>query len=118
MKLRDISNKLGTLYANYRLNSGRGGIFTAEIMGIMQAMTQGGVIILLLDSYFHIKPPIWIIPIIWIIQKSFETFMGWLDREHLHWWQKENNLAKIHTEPFLVAMDDKLKKILEKLNEK
>lgn len=110
-----LKRKLGELFIKYRVRSGRGGVFTSEIDGLLNAFQRGGVVILLINSYFNILTPLWILPVFWLAQKLFEYGMGWYDEKVLGWHRAENNFIIANTNPFLVKMDEKLDEIKEKL---
>lgn len=106
---------LGKAYAVYKLRVGRGSTFTAELEGIQNALTKGGVIILLINSYTGWLPPIWILPIAWAIQKAFEYFAGKYDQEHLGWWKYEQEYMSKNIDPWKQDVDKKLAEIISKL---
>lgn len=108
-----LRRKIGELFIKYRVRSSRGAVFTSEIDGLLNAFTRGGVIILIINQYFHIRTPLWILPAIWASQKVFEYGMGTLDFYYLKWWQEENNYVSSQTNPYLVKMMEHLIKIEE-----
>lgn len=88
-----LKRSFGEMYIKYKVRVSRGSSFTAEIEGIQNAFQKGGVIILLIKAYTGYLPPLWILPIIWFLQKMFEYNMGKYDQEKLHWHQFENKFA-------------------------
>ena len=116
-KFRQTISALGDRYAKYRIRSSRGAVFTSEIDGLLSSFTRGGVVILIINQYFHILTPLWILPAVWIIQKVFEYMMGFIDEYYLGWHKAENNLIACNTNPFLVSLRDKLNEVNNKLDE-
>lgn len=110
-----IKLTLGKLYITYKIRAGRGATLTAEIESFVTALQQGGVIILLIRTYFGFLPPFWILPVIWILKRFFEYFLGWLDEKHLHWWKFENNYNSRNLNPFNQEVLQKINEIQEKL---
>jgi len=110
-----LRRKLGELFIKYRVRSGRGAVFTAEIQGLRLAFTEGGVILIVINQYFHVLAPLWIIPLFWLLQKAFEYFAGWYDEKYLGWHRAENNFIIANTNPFLVSMDKKIDEVLEEV---
>lgn len=103
--------KFGEAYILYRIRSGRGASFTGELDGLLNALQRGGVIILIINQYFHWLTPLWLLPAFWLAQKLFEYFAGWYDEKKLGWWQFENNYVTANTNPYMVKMMNHLIKI-------
>lgn len=112
-----LRRKIGEIFIKYRVRSSRGGVFTSEIQGILNAAVQGGVIISVVHLYSNYLLPLWVVPLLWLAQKSFEYFMGLIDEKHLGWWAQENNFIIANTNPFLVNMDKKIDDISRRLKE-
>lgn len=110
-----VKRRLGEAYALYRLRVGRGTAYTSEVQGLLDALQKGGVIILIVHSYFHVLPPLWLLPIFWLTQKIFEFGMGLLDEKYLHWWQFENNYQSEHLNPWNKELMDAVRRIEKKL---
>lgn len=108
-----LRTRIGLVFVKYRTRSSRGGVFTSELDGAINAFQRGGVILLIINQYFEIKTPLWIVPLVWLGQKLFEYGMGWLDEKHLGWWKAENQYVTVNTNPFLVNMDEKLDKLIK-----
>lgn len=111
--MKSIKRKFGENYMLYKIRSGRGATFTAEIEGLQNAFQKGGVLILLIDAYFKWLPPIWILPVMWAAQKSFEYFMGWLDEKHLGWWRFSSEYEQRNINPWNIEMMQTVKEIKE-----
>lgn len=109
-----LKRKFGEAYAVYKLRAGRGSTFTSELEGILNAFTKGGVIILLIDRYFHVLVPIWILPIAWGLQKAFEYFMGYYDEKYLGWWKFESGYMSKNINPW----NQEVLEILKRLDKK
>lgn len=101
----------GEAYMLFKIRSGRGGTFTAEIDGLVNAFNRGGIIIILINTYFHWLPPIWIIPLIWLLQKGTEYLLGWYDQNHLHWQQFETDYTARNLNPWNVELLNRVKNI-------
>lgn len=99
----------------FKIRSGRGATFTAEIDGMQNAFQKGGMIILLIDAYFNWLPPLWILPILWITQKTFEYFMGWYDEHHLGWWRFQSEYEQRNVNGWSQEVLQDLKEIKSKL---
>lgn len=108
---------LGDIFVKYRTRSGRGGVFTSEVDGLLNSFQRGGIIILIINSYFHVLTPLWILPVVWLAQKVFEYTMGWYDEVHLHWWQAENRYKYVNLDPFMVELMEKINEINKKTKE-
>jgi hypothetical protein len=108
-----LKRKVGEAYMIYKIRAGRGSVFTAEIEGLQNAFQKGGIIILLIDAYFHWLPPLWILPILWAVQKGFEYFMGWYDEKHLGWWRFSSEYEQRNINPW----NQEVLQILKKLDE-
>lgn len=109
-----LKRTLGEKYGKYKVRVGRGSTFTAEVEGVQNALTKGGILILVVQQYTGWLAPIWILPIAWVIQKSFEYFMGWLDEKHLGWWRYEQDYVAKNINPWQQEVSEILKKIHEK----
>lgn len=106
-----FKRKFGEHYMLFKIRSGRGGTFTAEIDGIVNAFQRGGIIILLINTYFHWLPPLWILPVIWGLQKGFEYMMGFIDEHHLGWWKFQSEYEQRNINPWSQEVICKLNNI-------
>ena len=110
--------EIGLMVAKFRLRANRGNTWTGEVKGLILVFSSGGVILLLVDRYFGILPPLWILPVIWVAQKLFEVIIGRIDEKYLKFWQIENEYLSRHTNPWNSELLDKVNKILDKVNER
>lgn len=99
----------------YKIRSGRGATFTQEIDGLQNAFQKGGIIILLINSYFHWLPPLWTLPILWVFQKGVEYFFGWYDEKYLGWWHFQSQYEARNINPWNIEVMEKLSNIHNKL---
>ena len=95
-----LKKTLGEFFVKYRIRVTRGATFTSEIEGIFNSFQKGGIIILLVNTYTGILIPVWVLPLLWFIQKTFEFTMGFIDEKYLHWWQYENRYTTEKLNPF------------------
>lgn len=105
--------KIGIYLAKYRLRSARGNAWTSELKGIFLMFSSGGVVLLLIDRYFHILLPIWWLPVLWFIQKVVEYFLGRLDEKHFKFWQTEIEYSYKEINPFNQDLMNKIDEIRE-----
>jgi hypothetical protein len=110
-----FKRRFGEAYMLYKIRAGRGAVFTAELEGLQNAFQKGGIIILLVDAYFHWLPPLWILPILWAAQKAFEYFMGWYDEKHLGWWRFSSEYEQRNVNPWNQEILERIKNIEDKL---
>lgn len=115
MNERSFKRRLGESYMLFKIRSGRGGTFTAELDGIVNAFNRGGILIILFNTYFHWLPPIWILPIIWAIQKAFEYGMGFYDEKHLGWWRFSSDYEQRNINPYSQELLSRIKNIEKKI---
>lgn len=111
--MKTLRRSIGEIFVIYRLRSSRGTIFTNEFEGMINAATRGGIIIMLINQYFHVLAPLKYLFIAWILQKGFEYFMGWLDEKHLGWWKFETHYLQNNPEinPFQNELLERVKNI-------
>lgn len=106
-----LRRKFGEAYILYKIRSGRGSSFTGEVDGLLNAFQRGGVLILIINQYFHWLTPLWLLPVFWIIQKAIEYYLGYKDEKKWGWWKFENNYVTANTNPFMAKMMEHLKTI-------
>lgn len=115
MVFREIISILGDRYAKYRIRSGRGAVYLSEIEGLKNALSMSGVLVLLINEYTGWLAPLWVIFMLWFIQKFIEYGMGWLDQKHLGWWIAENRFKTMSSDPVIVEILERVKNIESKL---
>lgn len=105
--------RLGTAYIKYKIRVGRGSTFTSEIDGLVGAFQKGGVIVLLISAYFHVLVPLYVLPVLWLIQKGLEYVLGWYDEKHLKWWAFETKYQQNNPDinPFQYDLLRRVKRI-------
>lgn len=116
--MKTLKRTFGETYIKFKIRSGRGTTFTNEIEGLLNAIQRGGVIILLINTYFHVLAPLWLLVAAWLLQRTFEYFMGWLDEKHLKWWAFENHYLQNNKNinPFQNELLERIKNIENKLS--
>lgn len=112
---KTLKYKIGSIFIKYRIRSGRGQVFTAEFEGLLSAIQKGGVIILLIKTYFGFLPPVWVLPIIWFGQRILEYILGLWDEKYLHWWMFENNYNSEHLNPWNKDLKDRIIDIQQRI---
>lgn len=115
MNLETLKHKLGEKFINYRIYSGRGAVFINELEGLVSSTAKYGVLLILIKDYFHWQVPLWVLPLVYFLQKFAEYKIGKYDNDKLGWWQKENDIVTSNTNPFWERMNKKLDKILENI---
>lgn len=108
-----LKRKLGETYVKYKMRVGRGSSYTGEINGLLNSLSQAGIIVLLVKNYTGYQVPFYVLPVFWIIQKSIEYTLGHLDEKYLHWWQFENNYLARNLNPWNQEVMEKLNTIQE-----
>jgi hypothetical protein len=108
---------IGLYLAKFRLRAGRGNTWTSELKGMFLIMAGGGAILLTIEKYFGILLPLWVLPVIWVVQKVLEVIMGRIDEKYLKFWQIETEYLSRHLNPWNMELLDRVKKIQEKLDE-
>ena len=93
-----IKRSIGEAYVKYKIRVGRGASFTNEIEGLKNAFTSGGVIIILVKTYTNVLLPLWVLPVVWALQKLTEYALGWYDEKKLGWWKFENHYMQSNPE--------------------
>ncbi len=113
-----FKRKFGEAYIKFKVRSGRGGTFTSELEGLKNALQSGGIIVILINTYFHVLAPWWVLPLAWVVQKVFEYCMGFLDEKHLKWWAFETKYMQENKDinPFQHELMLTLKDIKKKLD--
>lgn len=113
--MKSLKRRIGETYILYKIRVARGAVFTSEIDGVLNSFQKGGVIILLINSYFHWLPPLWLLPVLWAVQKALEYFLGWLDQNHLRWQHFENEYNSRYLNPWNEDLLNRVKSIEEHL---
>jgi hypothetical protein len=112
-----LLNRLGLLFAKYRLRAGRGNALTSELKGIVVLFAAGSAIFVYLERVTDILFPWWSLLVFWVIQKVAEVAVAWFDEKKMKWWQIENEYLSRHVNPFNAELMDRIKRIQEKLDE-
>lgn len=109
--------KIRVTYTKVRMRSARGNTFPLinEIKGLIASISSGGIIVLLIDRYFHWLIPIWILFILWLINKILDYLLGKFDEKVLKFWQAENDYSMV-VSPFFKRLDNNIQEIKAKLN--
>jgi len=116
MKIFGISKKQwGMWFAKYRARCARGNSFTGEITGALDGISKGGIIILLLDRFLHVTIPLWILLLIWFLQKIFEYFLGWYDEKKLKFWEIETDYIPTRISPYMRGLKKDIEIIKEEI---
>lgn len=90
-KIKEWVVKSSKIYIRFRMRSGRGSTFTAEMTSFLDNATRAGAITILLKTYANIVLPWWVFPIIYITQKTIEYHIGRWDEKH-GTWRYENEI--------------------------
>lgn len=114
-----FKKRAGEAYIKYKIRAARGNTFTTELDGILNAFQKGGMILLLISTYFHVLVPLYILPLLWLAQKSFEYCMGYLDEHYLGWWKFETRYMNenVNINPYQVELMSHIKRIEEKIDQ-
>ena len=112
---KSLKRIVGEVYIKYRIRIGRGGTFTSEVTSVLNSVQQGGILIILISQYTHWLMPLWLIPALWFLKQALEYFLGWLDQNHLHWQQFENQYTAEFLSPWNIEAMERLKRIEDKL---
>lgn len=114
---KSLKRRIGEVYIKYKIRVGRGQTFLAEIDGVINAFQKGGIILLLISTYFNYLLPLYLLPLFWILQKIIEYFLGWLDQKHLGWWRFETRYMQENENinPFQAELMSRIKNIEDKL---
>ena len=107
-------DKIRETYTKFRMRSGRGNNFPLvfEIKGVLASISSGGIIVLLIDRYTGWLTPIWVLVVLWVINKITDYLFGKLDEKFLKFWQAENKYG-YEVNPYF---EENFKKINEKLD--
>lgn len=98
-------------YIRFRMRSGRGSSFTAELTSLLDNATRAGAVTVLLDKYAHITLPWYVFPLLWVIQKVIEYNIGAWDEVHGTWKYENGYNAELN--PYLTEMRKDIKEIKE-----
>lgn len=71
--------KLANLWIAQRFYQSRGSTYTGQVRSLLNAVTTGGIIFLLIKAVWDEIPPLWILPCLWLTQAIVETYMGIID---------------------------------------
>ncbi len=115
MDNRSFKRKLGERYIKYKIRTNRGATFTAEIDSLKNALQTTGVAVLMINTYFHVLTPLWVLPALWLTQKVIEYCLGLLDERVLHWWHFENEYNSRNLNPWNREVLDRIINIENKL---
>lgn len=109
---------LGTAYIKYKIRVSRGNSFTSEINGILSAFQHGGIILLLISTYFHVLVPLFVLPVVWVTQKIVEYLIGYYDEKYMKLWAFETKYQQQNKDinPFQFELMQRLRRIEKKLN--
>lgn len=115
--MKTFKRRFGEAYMLFKIRAGRGSVFTSELEGVLNAFTKGGVIILLIDKYFHYLVPVWILPVAWATQKIFEYLAGYYDEKELGWWRFSSEYEQRNINPWNQEVMEKLNDMQTQLQE-
>lgn len=110
-----VKRKIGEAYVRYKLRTGIGQAYTGELEGIKNAITSGGILVILAKTYFDILLPLWVIIVAWAIQKAIEYALGYADEKYFHLTAYQNNYQAEHLNPHQKDIKDRLKDIQTRL---
>lgn len=85
MTVREWVVQTSRKYIRFRMRSGRGATFTAELTAILDNATRAGAVTILLKTYLNVLLPWWSFPALYIIQKVIEYNIGAWDEKHGTW---------------------------------
>lgn len=101
--------RISRKYIRFRMRSGRGGTFTAELNAVLDNATRAGAVTILLKTYLNILLPWWIFPVVYITQKVIEYYIGLWDEHHGTW--KYENGYNANLNPFNTELLERIKHI-------
>lgn len=105
---------IGKRYIDFRLRSGRGATYTAELTSILDNATRAGAVTILLKTYCNFVLPWYTFFVLYFIQKFFEYQIGRWDERHGGLWRYENKFQAERVNPW----NDRVIKYLEEIKEK
>lgn len=111
-----LKYKLAEAFVKFRARCGRGSSFTGEIQGFVNAFSQGGIILLIVDRFFDILLPLWILPLVWLFQKMVEYSIGRYDEKYLGLWHLEARYIPYNIDPWKKEVLGRIKNIEEQQN--
>ena len=107
--------KLINLWIAQRFYQGRGAVYTGQIRSLLNAVTTGGIILLLLQAVWGEMPPLWILPLLWLVQTVSETLIGFRDFKKWKIAQNEGGFG-LQYAPLTVELIRRLKNIEKVVN--
>ena len=117
--MTSLKRKIGVIYVKMRLRSDRGETLLSIPNSLINAGQKGGILILLISTYFDFLVPIWIVVILYIGHKVAEYTLGWYDEKHLKFWHLESEYTQRNVNPYYQELMQRVKNIeeaLEKIN--
>ena len=108
-RLISVRRRLGNLWLLQRFYQSRGASYTGWLMGLMNMVQTGGILVLLLSPQ-NSKPAIWVFIIAWLLQQSFETWWGYKDYTKYKLAQTEGLLGLPYS-PYALEVLKRIKKI-------
>ncbi len=115
MSFKEKLFRAGKNYIDFRMRSGRGATYTAELTSLLDNATRAGAITILLKTYCNVLLPWWSFPILCIVQKVIEYNVGKWDEKHGGLWRYENGYQAQRLNPWNDAVIQKLENIEKKL---
>ncbi len=107
--------KLANLWIAQRFYQSRGSVYTGQLRSLLNSVQAGGIIFLLVKAVWNVMPPLWLLPVFWLIQLAVETFIGRLDFKKWKVGQTEG-LFGFQYSPLSVETLRRLKNIEKKVN--
>jgi hypothetical protein len=110
-KTRSLTN----LWIAQRFYQSRGSVYTGQVRGLIGSISTGGVILLLVQAVYGKMPPLWVLPLLWLIQTVLETILG--IKDYKKWKVAQNEgLFGIQFSPFSLEMLQRTKNIEKMVN--
>lgn len=101
----------GKRYIDWRLRSGRGATYTAELTSFLDNATRAGAVTILLKTYCNFVLPWYTFILLYLIQKLIEYHIGKWDEKHGGLWRYENGYQAERLSPWNDTVLEKLKQI-------
>lgn len=109
--------RLGEAYIIYKFRSGRGDALLNIVTGTIEVAQKYGLVVLLIDRYFHWLAPVWVVAVVLVFKKIFQYFLGLWDFKHLGWWKFESDYSSRELNPWNSELMDRLKDVQTRIGE-
>lgn len=101
--------RISKKYIRFRMRTGRGATFTAELTSLLDNATRAGALTILFKTYLNFLMPWWIFLSVYLLQKFIEYKIGEWDEVHGTW--RYENAQNADLNPRMVEIKQLLEEI-------